>query len=1429
MSIYKLIGSMSVSVLILGACGDNEQSSPPVRSLDFSTKTIATGSLPELAPSLTMEETRALRQQFSWDRFDRVPERDAEGRPTLYYALLYVDRLWQRDYLRGVGFHTSFVPLFEGERTQWEGQTGVLTLEGDREGVFIYSIVPGAFLNRLKTAADEGEPAFKAVVVREPPEPGAVGANGTLDYAYLASEGFVYGGLPRAGAVSTTSQGVAVRQSALFSTPSRALRAFVSPAEDIIDEVRAFFGELDRAAAGTAEITVTVVPINTDPAFPVGSPIVRAWGSGRDADKPWVPTLGETLVFRDVTVQSHKGASLFRGNTGPTGEAVLRVAQGPQNICVELANPAAEVTNFLSALVVCNFNSRDSNPSDLNLDITGDTRIVMNVQDYRANFFAQAQDSYDYMTWVVGRSPRQVRIMTGFFADAVGEFNEGRAFVACLGDSLNLPTFVLSRTPVLNNLLPLDVDIVMPNDQGISALSRGVLTHEYGHFALCDLMHQTNAWKFAESWTNVTTNVFGGPGDDNDIVYINEAFADFFALQVVGATNYPTLNGANARSNMSYCPLTPQADARDCGEDNVGGPTQGIGNIGTQNYNIARAVSLLHDAFDGAAAMNPGLYPTTPGAAFSAPDAPGFIGAPALGDTNANDESVALPGAAYIDFVRNLFDFVSTLDERNFHNALARTALQYGHTPQQVCEMFNLHAGVAGVPGLPGVADYRDCRDMIDPSILDFAGIPPSAPSNIRVLRNPAQPGNITFLWNDLSPIADRYELELSGGPGALTDSIGYSRSARYMVEGLAPDTEYRFTTTTVNGTERASSSAPFVTFAAPPTSVTAAPGPGSATITWTVVDPATAYEVWQIEPEARRIGTATTPSFVVRGLSGQVDYQFAVAALNQVGEAGVRVVSDVVRPEAPTVVYVAPDGSDISPDAGTEVTPFATVAAAVQAALARDMDEVWLLEGTYAETAAVLISRDLRIVGGMTRGPSGWSPGPNRSRIVTEAQGAEQAGPSTRLFNESNRTYVSSVTIDDGVTLTTSAIDWRLEIRRLVRGCISLLQVDGTLDLRDSEVVVVPYVTVYPFCTSAVSSLGGTVRLDNARIVGLAETGDNPAVADVAGLVARDASLDLQDSTIVGFAGRDAGSTGINVDLAGLTAVRLNSLRASRVTITAMTPEVASVRSDRVRGLDASFFGSAVIDNSVIRTPSGARNNVALDLASALVAGSPGVTLAHVTAVAGAQWDLDSLQSPGLPRAALRLEGRLRQFVLVNSVLSYAAGAQNAAGHAWTGLSLRDVAGTFDQVIAQGNVFSVPLLDRILPAFPAADDSFITCSDTEFDQVDDAAGVNLAAIYACNNASAPTASWSIGNNRILGQLPRVSSTDLPGDPHSVGFDTDGRPEAAFAHLTSSVTRVRSAGVNLDSLPVRIESSADRGGAVRSDANVQGAGAWVVQ
>ena len=116
-----------------------------------------------------------------------------------------------------------------------------------------------------------------------------------------------------------------------------------------------------------------------------------------------------------------------------------------------------------------------------------------------------------------------------------------------------------------------------------------------------------------------------------------------------------------------------------------------------------------------------------------------------------------------------------------------------------------------------------------------------------------------------------------------------------------------------------------------PPASVSAAPGIGEVTVTWTDVTGATSYNVYrsQTSPVTKATGTKTTVtdnSAVVAGLGNGIKYYFVVTAVNANGESGesVEVSATTVLPSSPT-----PTGVTAAPGDNTATIGWTAVAGA--------------------------------------------------------------------------------------------------------------------------------------------------------------------------------------------------------------------------------------------------------------------------------------------------------------------------------------------------------------------------------------------------------------------------------------------------------------------------------------------------------------------
>jgi hypothetical protein len=1421
-------------------------------------------TLPTLEPALSAAETRALVEAFSWQSASELLETDGSGRPALYYALIYLQSRDDLELLDLTAVHHSFVPLFAEEREKWKGQVGFFTLDGDGQGVFTFAVIPGIFFNIMRELALQGESVFRAVVLREPP-PAAALSDGALSYEYLASQGFLYGGGLADEAEAADAQGTqssAVRgQHAAFT--SQVIRATVSPIEDTVDEIRAFFGELTGAFTGTARIVVSVRPANTDPSFDLATWMRRAWGDDvRDND---VPSLGAPMWIRDAIIQSHKGAALFRGRLTGWGEAGLTVAKGEQNLCVELANNAAEITNFLTALVLCNF--RDPARPDLNLDIQEDMRIVMEVQDPRTSMFAQFQDGYDYMSWVSGRPPRQARVVVGLPADFIGEINGGRAVSLCFGDPTTLAALlpsVIFETIGPGVLLSVgDADIVIPHLGDPPANSRGVPTHEYGHFVMCDLMHATNTAKFYETWANVIVNIIApdrgaaDPDPNNDTLYGLEAFADFFTLQLVGGTNYFTLPGARWGGSISYCPIAPATCpardpfcapecggapgcGQDCAEDNVGSPPGATSDYAISATpsdhelfvrNIARIVTIFHDAFDGVHGFPPaGRLNPNPAAAF--PRDGSIFGSPVRAFTDASDEPIALPGSGLVDFFGHLYDQWATISEPNFLNALALTMFGHGYDANEVCDFFAIHA-------LTG-----DCTDLLHPSVLSREDLVPGPVLGFRVERDPPSP-DVTFFWRANSRFATGYELVLTPQTGtARSIPFGYADEVRHMERDLTGDMLYTASVVTINGPNRSEPvEQDFVTFADPVEAVSVTAGRGRIEVSW--IPPASGrlqgYELWQLEPEERLLEVTTETSFEVAGLSDTFEYRFGVGTVNQVGEVGTFVQSARVRPLPSVVVYVAPSGDDDAPGAGSETTPFAHLGPALERAALTDADTIRMLEGVYDETGPLSISASIRIEGGYRDTGSAWAQDGDPTRIEVTGTQDGLLAPRTEVFNVSNKPSSAVVAVAGGLDVTLADV----EISAVGSGsllasgrCTAVIQVAGSNLTLERTKVRMERSASTGACVGgvfAVVGIGLDPRLSiyDSQIPGFGQDGivAIPQGLELAGVaVSGGETLVVQRSRIAGLTAPALTFEPGDLSAAGLAVRATDYVRLRRSDFLAVdTPRDLRVFGDgALAGAEIEANVGVEADDSVFRTPSGGARNNALEVKS--TAGGIGTAdFTHITAVAGSDWDLS--EAPTLPfeGAAFRIAGSIDVLHIVNSVFSFAAGGSNTPSFRWTGIDISSRIGLPTELAFEGNIVSTPGFGL----YPNAEGALVFCVSgglNEFEGAFDESGLQSEVAFTCGGQVPDTTRWHIGANIALTEAPNPARTDLAQPlPWCTAVGINAYPDG---YLTKALPALPppplvSSGIALGDRPYHVQAPSDRSGRLRNRENREPAGAWL--
>jgi hypothetical protein len=726
-SFFDLLLALSVALLLLG-CGEPEAG----RSVDIAFVSPNEGEQPgliDLEPAIGPDQVKQWVAEFAWSETEPLVELTKDGEPALYYARVYATSRDELGYLDELGLQHSTLPLFAHERVHFRGKIGRVRPPSDGRGVLISVILPGKVFNVIRDYALQGVALFESIeIVRDLPEQ-VVNVDGSLSWDALGESGFRLRGAELEALVpsspsspsSPSAPGLAqATQPLVILTVREALHAAAEVSEEVLRAIARAAGNRDRnglafgwGAAGTAYLYITTDLRETDSAFGGTLPATNA--SVADESRPmrraWGDKAGQTVKLPGVRVSVWSNGdstvlwlpTLFEGTTDDEGKASIEVAKGRSvdELCIATENDAAEITDFLTEIEVCDFKSFSQGDID---DVDSLAFVNVRIQDSYFNVLAQVTEARAYLREIVGYSPYKADILVGPIADLMGP----QAFTPCLGFpnvsadliiGAVIAAVTIADPPsgiVLGGLTSLlAVDMILPHYSVItqpefpfpqkSTDSRGMATHEYGHFATCSMLYDSSASKISGTWTGAMLERIaegGLPSADADRSYDVEALADFMSAQIVGGTAYFTLGEPDV-FDMSYC----LGASSDCMDRNVTSSSTLDNNASGFDVNTARVATTLHDAFDGQLRWSFGWTDDSPGNGdMWQRDADGLLTYSSQHAGDAHDEPVALPGQALREFVGRL-----GFTQGDFMGALADTIYDHGYDWCDACEVFAVH------------------------------------------------------------------------------------------------------------------------------------------------------------------------------------------------------------------------------------------------------------------------------------------------------------------------------------------------------------------------------------------------------------------------------------------------------------------------------------------------------------------------------------------------------------------------------------------------------------------------------------------------------------------------------------------------------------------------------------------------------------------
>lgn len=560
----------------------------------------------------------------------RVQESSSVGgaAPALYYAQIYIRNKKERDFLDQFMIHWSSRPLFADEWPKdWEDACGTIKHNADGEGMWVYAVLPGVTYNAIREArssdkiAEKQRETFSAIRLLSVPTAMATEV-GSINLRLLGQTGFRYLGLNELP--SDEAIDAMLYRAGVVAELVDIVEFVVDAVRDVVREAVIFLGTID-SIYGTVRVGIDVNVKKADNRFVQRDtagrvvPMYSAWQPGRTAEI--APEGIRVSMYNTVQRITSLGMPVpvkFAGVLDAAGRVTLDVSRDDDvggvafdSICYELQNDAGLVTSFLIADEVCDGTKGGRNFERFQKN--SNTEISYDNRDFTMH--AELTDSYKYLQQVVGVKPKPAKLLTGKAAWHLSAFQD-KAWTPCFGYGNGVVDTAVAGVANIGIAFPpaaplaafaaaylaalADADIIITEEHETHA-SRGVIGHEYGHYALCSLVREPSDVNASEDFLSSAVLTFDTieNGDDlqldDEARLINEAFADFYAGQVANGTNYFSVGGQEeGYVNIAVGP--PAMDAN-ISTDNVNAGSPAGQARGRRE--IGRLATLLQDVYDG--------------------------------------------------------------------------------------------------------------------------------------------------------------------------------------------------------------------------------------------------------------------------------------------------------------------------------------------------------------------------------------------------------------------------------------------------------------------------------------------------------------------------------------------------------------------------------------------------------------------------------------------------------------------------------------------------------------------------------------------------------------------------------------------------------------------------------------------------------------